>query len=328
MALDVQKNLEAALEAAASETETEESSPEGGVEETEEKATGTKATETELKSKGRDHKGANSRIQDLLAEKKEFEEKFGTLEQTVAARDTEIGKLVDLLELRDGDAATIRRINEIHQTNPEMKDLLETLNEQIQGNEVDWSKVTLPGKTEVTKDGETKGEANALLKAQELIESHQREVDEALADQQDELTLHKADILTDNYIKELPEEYNEEDQFRIRSVLAHHIDWDAIEQDPAVLGNEFAEGFQKCLDWYGTPHGKAASASRDESDENQTKAEPMTEKRIVDFAKQDWAKMKEITTPAGKTINVAEVDDDEYSQALSQMLKAANALQD
>ncbi len=325
MAKDVQTDLEAALEAAASEDETEESSPSAEDEETEEKATEAKVTGP--KPKGREHKGANDRIQDLLGKIEEIEGSHGNLEETLAARDSEIQKLVDLVEMRDGDAATIRRINEIHQSDPEMKELLETLNEQIQGNEVDWSKVTLPGNREVTESGEPKGEADALIKAKELIENHQEEMDDALAEQQDELTLHKADILTDSYVAELPEEYNEEDQFRLRSVLVHHIDWDAIEENPEMLGDEFAEGFQRCLDWYGTPVGKAASAPEGESDENTTKAGPMTEERVTDFANQDWAQMKEVTTPDGKVLNVPEVDDEDFTAALTQMMKEANKLQ-
>ncbi len=328
MAKDVQAELEAALEeAAASETETEESSTEEDVEETEEKAT--KKAEKPAKAKG--HKGANDRIQDLLAKVEEAEGMASTHEETVAARDKEIGTLIEQLELQKGEHAVVQQINHLHQTNPEMKAVIEALDQELQGKNPDWTKLALPNASTNAegdgKEGDEKSDVDAVAQARELIQTHQNEVDEQLQEQADELILHKADILTDAYIAELPDEYNEEDQHIIRSVLSEHIDWDAIEENPNDLPDKFAEGFQSVLKWYRTPKGAGPSVDED-GDENTTKeAKPVTEESVKDFANLDWGKLKTVETPSGKQV-VPAVDDTDYASALGDMLKKANQLED
>jgi len=113
MAKDVNTDLEAALEAAASEEETDESSPSAEDKETEALATEVKGEDDKTKpDTKRGHKGANNRIQDLLGKVEETEGKIGEIEETVAARDTEIQRLLGMLELRDNDAAVVAKIND------------------------------------------------------------------------------------------------------------------------------------------------------------------------------------------------------------------------
>jgi len=316
MAQDVQTDLEAALEkAAASETETEESSTEEEVEETEAKATEKKEEVSE--SKGKSHKGANDRIQDLLGNAKDLEKQIEDLTGTVGSRDEEIGKLVDLLKARDNDAAVVQKINELHQTNPDMRDLIETLDKALKGEEVE-----LPGKG---KEGESEEKPEAIAKAQELIKEAKAGLDEQLAAQSDELILHKADLLTDNYVSELPEEYNDEDKFILRSVLVDHIPWDKIESDNAVLPEAFAGGFQSALDWYGTPKGTKAAVPEGEESKSQQGAKPLTEESLGDFVGQEWGKLKTVTTPDGETVQ-PEISDEDFTASLAQAMKAGNKL--
>lgn len=317
MAQDVQTDLEAALEAAASETESEESSTEEKVEEAEAKATEEKVEKTE--SKGKPHKGANDRIQDLLGQTKDLETKIEELTGTVDARDGEIGKLVDLLQMRDNDAAVVQKINELHQTSPEMKDLIETLDKAIRGEEVES-----PEKGEESKE-KPEGESEAIAKAQSLIKEAQATMDEQLAEQADELILHKADLLTDNYVSELPEEYNDEDKHILRTVLVDHINWDKIEADNNALPEAFAEGFQSALDWYGSPKGAKAAVPEGEESKTQQGAESLTEEKLADFTGQEWGKLKTVETPDGKKVE-PEISDEDFTKSLAQAMKAGNKL--
>lgn len=327
MAKDVQAELEAALEeAAASETETEESSTEEEVEETEEKAT--KKAEKATKPKG--HKGASGRIQDLLAKVEEVEGTAKTHEETISARDKEIGTLIEQLELQKGEHAVVQQINHLHQTNPEMKAVIEALDQELQGKNPDWTKVALPKTTanaEGNDEGDEKGTVDSVAQARELIQAHQNEMDEALQEQADELLLHKADILTDAYIAELPDEYNEEDKDILRSVLSEHIDWDAIEEDPDDLPDKFAEGFQSVLKWYRTPKGASPSVDEDGNENTTKEAKPVTEESVKDFANLEWGKLKTVETPSGKQL-VPAVDDTDYAKALGEMMKKSNQLED
>jgi len=165
-----------------------------------------------------------------------------------------------------------------------------------------------------------------LAEAKRLIQESQDQTAQLLADQADELILHKADILTDSYIAELPDEYNDEDLNIIRTVLVDHINWDSIEENPDVLPEAFAEGFQSALTWYGTPKGSApAPAKAGESDETATETESMTEEKLAKFVDQDWGKLKEVETPDGKVL-VPEVSDEDWPTVLADVMKAANKL--
>jgi hypothetical protein len=271
---DVQTNIEAALEAAASETETEESSTSEEVKET----VAEEAPKASPES-GKSHKGANDRIQELLGESKQLKEQIEELTSHVGSRDEEIGKLVDLLELRDNDAKVVARINELHQTNPELKEIIENLDKAIRNEEFE-----IPGK-EGEGEGEPEVNADVLAKARELIEEAQGRMTDALADSQADLILHKSDVLRDSYLAELPEEYGEDDKRIIQSVLVDHVDWNAIEEDPDSLPDEYAEGFQKALNWYGSPKGYNAAEPEGEESGNTARTE-VTQEAVEQFAKQ------------------------------------------
>lgn len=312
---DVNTDIEAALEAAASKETADASSKS---EETEEAVV--EATEGKTESEAPKGKGAQNRIQEILASSKGLEKQIEELTGTVGSRDEEIGKLVDLLELRDNDAKVVAKINELHQMNPDFKELIETLDSAIRGEEV-----TVKG-DEKDEGGEKTGEAEAVAKAQELLRSAQTEMDDALAGQRDDLILHKADILTDRYVAELPKEYNEEDINILRTVLVDHIDWDAIEENPDALNEIFANGFQSALNWYQTPKGAtpAVSSEDDEGDEK-TNNEPVTQERLDAYTAQDWGKLKMVETPDGKEVK-PEISDEDFTQSLAAAMKKQNAL--
>lgn len=311
---DVNTNIEAALEAAA-EAETDESSKSEEAEETVVEATKESKSETKTEHKG---KGAQGRIQELIGDSKALESQIEQLNQTLSARDEEIGKLVDLLELRDNDAKVVAKINELHQTNPEFKDIIESLDAAIRGEEVN-----LP-KSEKEGESNAKTEAEAVAKAQALIREAQVSMDEQLASQQADLILHKADVLTERYMAELPETYNEEDQEILRTVLVDHINWDAIEENPDSLNDEFASGFQSALNWYKTPKGATTAAQEDET-KNTQKSGPVTAEHLAAFVNQDWGKLNTVETPDGVKIK-PEVSDADFTQALASAMKKNNAL--
>lgn len=320
--MDVNTDIEAALEAAASEQETEESSTEEESKETVVESTSEEDSEkTETKAKG---KGAQGRIQELIQANKDLETKLGELTGNVTARDEEISKLVDLLEMRENDARVVQRINELHASSPEFKDIIEDLDKAIRGEEI--KPRTLSKGSEETGEDTKKAESvdEVLERAKKFVEESQQGLEQKLADQQADIILHKSDILADKYFEELAEKsYNEEDIRILRGVLVDHIDWNSIEDNPDDLNKLFAEGFQKCLDWYGTPKGAATAPKGDETKSEGRKE--ITQEDLDKYAGQDWGKLKAVKTADGETLQ-PEISDEDFTQSLARMLKEQNRM--
>jgi len=306
----VQTDISADLNAAVTETETEDSSPEEEVEEAEAEATG----------KSKPKKGAQTRIRDLLSMKDNLESVIEELTGKVNFKDKEIEKLIEQVDSREKDRVTIAKINQLYQDVPELRPYLEGLDKAIQDQEY-----TLPGMEAKDKAVSKETESEALAKAQELVRQAKAEMDESLTSQRDELILHKADLLTDAYIDQLPEQYNDEDKEILRSVLVDHIDWDTVDGNPEALPEVIAEGFQSVLDWYKTPKGANATVPQGEESEVH-RAEPITKEKLDAFAKQDWAKLKTVKTPDGKEMQVPEVSDEDFNKSLAQMMRELRKL--
>ena len=312
---DANKEIIADLEAAASETEPEESSTEEEVEETEAKAS---EKEEEKSKPGR--KGASNRIQELVEKRKDLESELEKMQETISSRDEEIQKLVDLLELRDNDSKVVAELNRMHQESPELRPYIEAIDKAMRGEEYD-----IPGVEKEAKRG-AKADESKTDEALKLIQEAKGEMSEALADQYTELVLHKVDLLTDRYMEQLPETYNDDDRRVILDSLVEHLNWDAIEENPDGLPDTFAEGFQKCLNWYGTPRGAQATVPEGEEGTTRNKgAEPFTQEKLDEFARQNWGKLKTVETPDGKRVE-PEVSEDDFKRALGQAMRKQNDL--
>jgi hypothetical protein len=306
--MDVKDDIKAALEAAASETE--ESSDEVSESEEEQETELDASEEKEAKAKTESKsKSAQVRIRELVDKSKTLQEQLEEVNSVVGERDTEIGKLVDLLEMKENDSKIIQRINELH-TNPQFKDKIEELDYILRTGK-------LPEKedaTEKSEDSDKKIDEGKLLKN---LEETREALEERIADQEAEIILGKADILADRYIEELPDEYNDDDKRLLRELLTDRINWEAIEENPDVLPEAFAEGFQAALNHYGQPKGFVPEP--DETDESENR-----EVTLEDLQSKDWGRLREITTPDGKVLKVPAVNDDQFTNVLAEVIRKGN----
>lgn len=306
--MDVKDDVQAALEAAASETE--ESSDEVSESE-EEQETKPEASDEEGKAKPESKgKGAQGRIRELVDKSKGLQEEIESRDTTVGERDTEIGKLVDLLELKENDSRIVQRINELH-ADPRFKDKIEELDAILRTGELPTKEEEA---TEESEAGVKKVDESKTLK---ILEDTRVALEERIADQEAEIILSKADILADKYVDDLPKDYNDDDKRLIRELLTDRINWEAVEENPGVLPEVFAEGFQAALDHYGTPKGFVPEP--DETDEPEK-----TEVTIEKLQNADWGRMKEITTPDGKKKIVPAVTDDQFTNSLADAIRKGN----
>lgn len=303
---DIQAALEAAAMAeAASSTEAAKANDEAEVISTEE----TQESEEAEASKGGK---AKDRIRELVGVRDGLQEQLDNIQGTVTERDTEIGKLVDLLQMREGDSQTLEQIRSLY-GDERYKPMLETLDKALKGEHAE----------EAAASTEKDGEVDQTAAVKGLLQQARAELESEIADQHAELLLHKADLLTDKYIAELPDTYNESDKNVLKTVLVDHINWDAIEETPDKLPTAFAEGFQSALDWYGSPKGTVAEVS--EEGKTTTEAPTLTEESIMAHIKgKDYAKMTTVKTPDGTELRVPELSEADFSKELADTMKAAN----
>lgn len=306
MSKDVQTDIEAALKGAAEDTSQEESSAElaGGEESNEDKS-----ESPEKASKG---KNANTRIQQLIAQEKKLQEELEKRNSTLAERDAELAKLVDLLQARDNDAQVVSKINELY-SNSEHKPIIEYIDKLVRGEEVKEKPVF----SSKAQEQDVEKHADLLRK----LEEKGKEINEAISDQQAELIFRQADQLASNLLNELPKAYGEEDKKILRKVLVDEVNWDAVEaQGGKNLSEELNRGFKATIDWYGKPKGLVT-----ETKETEKEIDPEEEsKRLRGFINQDWGQMRTVEK-GGKKIYEPSVSDTDFSKALAQILKRQNS---
>lgn len=305
MSKDVQTDIEAALKGAAESTSEEESSAElAGEESNDEKS--------ETQDKAPKGKNANTRIQQLIAQEKELQDKLSKVNSTLAERDAELAKLVDLLQARDNDAQVVAKINELYH-NSEHKPIIEYLDKLVKGEDVN-EKPSFSSKAV-----EKSVEQNADLIRQ--LEEKGREINEAISDQQAELIFQQADQYASRLLSELPKEYGEEDKKILSAVIIDKVDWDAIEaENGRNLQEELTKGFKETVDWYGKPKGLIV-----ETKETEKEIDPEEEtKKLRGFINQDWGQMKTVEK-GGKKVFEPSVSDADFAKALGQILKRQNS---
>lgn len=302
-------NLAAALDAVANETSESpaDETKEAEVTSTEDTSSGEKAQPKASKP------GAESRIQELVAASKAANAELDEVKSKLADRDSELQKLVDLLEVRERDSQIVNRINQLH-ADPKYTDMIERLDKAVQG--IDEALDETQDTEDKDKTPVSAGEAKELQKMRDELSNTREELAEQLADQQAEMLLNQADNIIAETLSQLPEsDYTEDDMKVISAVLDDKIDWEAIEENPNDMATIITKGVQEVVDWYGEPRGKLATAQANKS---KAEAEGPSLEEIID---KDWGKMKEVTSSDGKTRKVPTLSDDEFSKVLGEALR-------
>lgn len=269
---------------------------------------------TEGSDKGKARGGFQARISELTAKAKLAESEAEGLRDTLRDRDKELKDLVDLLKEKEEDSRVVRRIQELHSTDPAMKDLIETLDRRVRGEEVEVPGAKSEGKPANSAefaDGLSKKEAKALL------DSQASEISDELADVRAELLLTKAEGIIEKVMKELPAEYSEVDRNRIGSVLNSHIDWDGIENEPSKINDLIVAGVQSAVNWYGEP---TAPANTQGDNSGPAKKVLSAAERLERLTNQEYGKVELVETTKGKRMK-ATVSDEDFTDALAQALR-------
>lgn len=231
--------------------------------------------------KGKGKPGAEARIRELNAKAKEYETKLEETRSRAETLQTKLDSLTELLGEKEQDSRVVRRINELYESTPELKDHIEALDRAIKGQPV------------TKTDDKTVPDTDKALKAIENVRAELKEQQMALAeevaDQKAQALVGQADRVMEGLIGALPgDKYAEADVKVLSEVLENRVNWEAIEANPSVLTKEIEKAFQATVDWYGEPRG--ALASKTQTSPTQEKDVKAT---IAEITSKEWGKLKE-----------------------------------
>lgn len=248
------------------------------------------------------------RFKEVIDQKNEFKEKLDHLEKVADDRSKELSQMVELLQARESESQIVNAIRALAADgNPQHRELVESLNNALQGIE------------ESVESGEkTPEQAAADTKA--AIAETQEAMEDIASNQQAELLLMKADLLAEKYFDALPPDYSDQDKEVLSTLLTDHVNWEAIEEDPNVLSEEIPKAFEKVLQFFGEPRGKAAEVATEGETKQPAKEAASPEPEVPEHLKVEWGELKEVQTPKGAVLKPTHSDDD-FSDALAKELR-------
>lgn len=306
------EEIVAALDASSEESETPTDEAKAETEE----AKASEGKPEESSDEGKKGKGAQDRIQELVSARKGVEESLEKVQGELTERNSELGKLVDLLQQREYDSRVLAKINELH-SNPKYTEMVESLDKAIQG---------LDTEEEATTDD--KEVDKSVLKAREDLNQARDELAEEVANQKADQLLSQADQFISAYMEALDEEaegqYNEADKRQLIRMLDDDINWEAIEEDPKQMGEVIRVAFEGAINEYGEPRGAlVAKAQEETTTETETKAK---EPDVASILNKQWGKLQKTgETKEGKPILSPVVSDEDFIAAAGEAYRRSKA---
>lgn len=314
-AKDVASALEQAVsgaEATATSSDSEKT-VDSGKQAAQQQAQSTPASQQDQGTKGKQTPGPvpydrfHEKVEQFNVASEKIKELESKLSAAVEREDSLRSRLVEFEE----DAQILDSIRRLADEDQEWRPTLERLEKRLKGikDDVETGKTT-------EKQGE-KDTAQALSDAK-------KELEEKFEEQQTDFIVMQARTLADNYLKNLPKEYADEERKVIQEMLTPRVDWNKVAENPVDLPNILADGLKKTLEAYGEPRG-ALSAKLREFEENKTETGPVeTPEQIAKrLAETDWSEMTEV----GQGESAKEVpkhSDEDFTTALAQQMKLLN----
>jgi len=230
--------------------------------------------------------------------------KIEALEAQLAESQASLTKLTDLVNEKESDSDLVRRIQALAADDKYREHVL-AIDNKLKGIEIEEEK------GEITPE-------QADAKTRKLVEDTRDELQAALAEQQADAILARADIIADKLLDSLPEEYTDKDKEVIADLWTNITDWDKIEQSPDELSGFLSESFQTSLEKFGKPRGGLVTNETTETTK-ETTATLTPEEELRQLVDKDYGKTVE---KDGKV--ESELSDAEFSAAMAKAMKITN----
>jgi hypothetical protein len=294
-AAEVEANLAAAL------SETEESPT---------TETGSKSqAETESKGKEAPKTVPYTRFKEVIEGKNELKSQLDSLSTKFTEQSSALANLTKMLETSKPDTDLVRDIKAL-QHDPKMLPHLEAIDRALKGIE-----------EEVEETGTVDKDKVADVKA--ALKEQKNQLNEALAKQQADLTIQRADAIADKWLEALPEEYTEQDRKVISKLWANEVDWDILESQPDKVQEHLKDTFKSVINDFGVPRGKLIDPDDPDSYEiefNEPEKKTPEQELMEVISGKEYGKIVDVDR-GGKKSRVAEVSDDEFAADMAKVLR-------
>jgi len=283
---------------------------------TETQATDTAKATGSSKETGEGTNVPYTRFKEMVDQRDDLSQRYDALESNFADRQTEQGQLIELLRSKDADVDILNRIREMGQSGSELeKELVDRLDKHLKG---DVEEEALPAEA-----GEKATKSSADEKTVKLLKETREELTERAADQQADLLLMKADLLSEKYFDALPEQYTDQDKRVVGQLLVDTVDWEEIENNPDSLNEEVAKAFENTLELFGDPRGTVVE--KEEATESTPVADNSSKPEQPEYLKTDWGELRDVKMPDGTVLKEQVHSEDDWRTALAQSIRDENA---
>lgn len=261
------------------------------------------------------------RFAEVNQAKTELADKVKDLESKLAeAVERETGLRSNLTKLEQ-EANILESIRNLAEEDEEWRPTLEKLDKRLRGIE------------EAVEEG-TKTEKQAEKETTQAISEVKKELEDRFEEQQTDFIVMQARELADRYLRNLPQDYTDEERRVIGEMLAPRVNWDAVAESPTELPKILADGLKETLEAYGQPRGALSAKLKEleETGDDTTTPKVETPEQIAKrLAETDWSE----TVETGRTrrdhvtgdevkVTAPKQSDDDFAKALSDVIKLGN----
>ena len=258
-----------------------------------------------------EHRIPKKRFDEVNTKFKEATVSNDLLTQQVAEAQAQVVKMAELLESKDGDVQTLNEIKGFV-NDPAMKEHVVAIDNKLRGIE-----------QEVITGESTPDEAQ--VKTRELLDSTREEMADIRDTANAEALVGRADIIAEKLLAQLPDTYTDQDREIVQALWTEKMNWDQAVNDPDNLNQQLTDGFQVALDTYGVPRGALFTVEEVEELTPEATAETKTpEQALADLMGENWGAVKTETSESGKTTVTPEKSDDEFNDAMADIIRKAN----
>lgn len=246
------------------------------------------------------------RLSEVVKQKNEISERYKTLEdqfKTATERERELRERVGTLEQ---DSQILDAIKNLAQ-DEKYKAHVVAIDKALQGIE---------DEIEDAKEGDDK---KAVSDAEKRFEKKAAELDSLLADQRAERLWDEAAATAQSMLKDLPEEYTDDDRRVIGRDWTSRVDWNAIEEGKTTVREALAKAFPVAIKEYGTPRGALVTRTRQEVESRVPEAKiESDETALKRLLGTDWAE----TDKEGNLVH----GEDDFRDALAETIKRTQSV--
>jgi hypothetical protein len=316
-ALSAVDSEEAVSETAADET-TEETSTEEPTVESEE--TGSEKSSTSI---------PKARFDKVNIQRQELAKELEASKSELEARQSELSKLVELLEHKEKDSRIVQKINELHE-DPRYKDDIERIDKAVQGIH-DVEEQVEEAKEEAEESGDSKTLEKLAILEKELAQTKEA-LGQQIENESDERVLANFKALSEGYFDEMMEKHNytEDDINVIRQLLPEYVDWEPIEADHSQLEEAVASGLEATLKVFGPARGGQTGDTSETSNETTSNTQVTPEQFVDRLLKVNWAETKDVVKKGAgqdgedKVYQQPVHDDATFTEGLAEFMKQQN----